>query len=110
MLQELDQPFDAKARLPPDRWHLLNAPKLEILERDAALPDRPSCGGNETARDNPTCAADRMSKDTSTRKRKRAASSAEAWALAQVSQRSRFGDDLWQLDIATAGAVPVRTN
>jgi hypothetical protein len=29
--------------------------------------------------------------------------SVEAWASAPVSQRSCFGDDLWQFDIATAG-------
>jgi hypothetical protein len=32
---------DAKARLTPDRWHLLYAPKLEILERDV-LPRFPT--------------------------------------------------------------------
>jgi hypothetical protein len=32
---------DAKARLAPDRWHLLYAPKLEILERDV-LPRFPA--------------------------------------------------------------------
>jgi integrase len=44
-----------------------------------------------------------MSKITSIRLRKRAPSSAETWASAPVSRRSCFGDDLWQLDIATAG-------
>jgi integrase len=44
-----------------------------------------------------------MSKTTSIRLRKRAPSSAEAWASAPVSRRSCFGDDLWQLDIAVAG-------
>lgn len=47
-----------------------------------------------------------MSKITSMRLRKRAPSSAEAWASAPVSRRSSFGDDLWQLDIAVAGRSP----
>src|SRR5262249_4478392 len=38
-----------------------------------------------------------------THQRRRAPSTAEAWALSHVSQRSCFGDDLWQLDITTAG-------
>jgi len=44
-----------------------------------------------------------MSKSTSTVPHKRAASSAEAWASTPVSQRSCFGEDHWELDIAAAG-------
>jgi integrase len=44
-----------------------------------------------------------MSKGASIRLQKRALSSAGAWASAPLSQRSCFGDDLWQFDIATAG-------
>jgi integrase len=44
-----------------------------------------------------------MSKSASIRLRKRALSPDDAWASACVSRGSCFGDDLWQLDIATAG-------
>jgi integrase len=44
-----------------------------------------------------------MSKNPSVRPHKSAPSSAAAWASAPLSQRSCFGDDLWQFDIATAG-------
>jgi hypothetical protein len=34
LLRMRDALSEAKARLAPDRWHILYAPKLEILERD----------------------------------------------------------------------------
>jgi len=44
-----------------------------------------------------------MSKSAPIRPRKRALSSADAWASTPLSRRSCFGDNLWQFDIAAAG-------
>jgi hypothetical protein len=41
LIRMRDALSDARARLAPDRWHLLYAPKLEILERDV-LPHFPT--------------------------------------------------------------------
>jgi len=41
LLRMRDALIEAKSRLAPDRWHLLYAPKLEILERDV-LPRFPA--------------------------------------------------------------------
>src|SRR5262249_59120752 len=41
LIRMRDALSDARARLSPDRWHLLYAPKLEILERDV-LPRFPT--------------------------------------------------------------------
>jgi hypothetical protein len=47
-----------------------------------------------------------MNESASTRLCKRTLSSAEAWPSAPLSQRSCFGDHLWQFDIGTAGRRP----
>ena len=47
-----------------------------------------------------------MNKSAAIRRRNRAPAPADSWASARVSRRSRFGDDLWHLDIEVAARRP----